>query len=415
MKLPNQYRPWLFGFIFVNVIAAILMYYEQELIGDLRGNKLGEPSHLWIALSLIVLSYIILLYPVYSFLLKIKIHQVKFKQSEKVLGQRIGVAIFCLQILFFAFNSFYGVNTAGSNNTTADTPLALLWVIIPADTLFVLYYAFYRDNKYFKMNLFFWLLSNLIRGWAGIFLFVIFFEWCRVYRRGGVSLFKVVVVGAVILFLYPILSIFKWLMRASAGSSIDFQKIIAEVSHNLNGQDYFELVQFGIEHIIGRIQLTSILVEVINLKDRLQTHFISGDFQPFWMEGLHGIFIERLFLGYKSNNIGVAFTEYANFGWAFDVGDWNINVSLPAWFFISPYLSVFYLIYIFLLCFFSVLLIKLIGETDESKDLVWLTWLVYLLPLWLGTFVAFIYALIVFLVLKLVLSNVPILKLRRNK
>ncbi|GAB1152048.1 MAG: oligosaccharide repeat unit polymerase [Shewanella algae] len=412
MKLSKQYRPWLFGFILVNVIAAIFMYFEQELIGDLRGSKLGEPYHLWIALSLIILSYIILMYPVYSFLLKVKVSQVKFKQSDKVLGQRIGVTIFCLQILFFAFNSFYGVNTAGSNNTTADTPLALLWVIIPADTLFVLYYAFYRGDKYFKINLIVWILSSLIRGWAGILLFVIFFEWCRVYRRGGVRLFKVVVVGTLVLFLYPILSVFKWLMRASAGSSIGFHEIIAKGSDNLTGQNYFELVQFGIEHIIGRLQLTSVLVEVINLKDSLQAHFINGDFLPFWMEGLHGIFIERLFLGYKTKNIGVAFTEYANFGWVFDVGDWNINVSLPAWFFISPYLSVFYIVYILFLCLVSVLLIKLIGETEESKDLVWLTWLVYLVPLWLGTFVAFIYALIVFLILKLVLSNIPIIKLR---
>jgi len=412
MQLSKQYRPWLFGFVIINIIASLIMYGKLELIGDLAGTKINDPSTLWLSLCLISLSYILLMYPFYSSLQKIKITKIKFKKTDKVLGEKIGVVVFILQLLFFLFNSYYGVNTAGSNNTTADTPLALLWVVVPADTLFVIYYAFYRDNKFFKLNVTIWLLSNLIRGWAGIFLFIIFFEWCRLRRRGVIHLGKMILAGSVIITLYPILSIFKWIMRSAAGKDIDFSYIITESSSNLAEQDYIQLILFGLEHIIARLQLTSILVDVINLKESLQLHFRNGDFLPFWMEGLHGIFIERLFYGEKTMTVGVAFTEYASFGWVFDIGDWNINVSLPAWFFITPYLSVIYVFYIMLLCFISIFFVKLIGENEGAKDLIWLTWLVYLIPLWLGTFVAFIYALLVFLIIKYILSIIPNIRIR---
>lgn len=202
------------------------------------------------------------------------------------------------------------------------------------------------------------------------------------------------------LILYPLLTIAKWVIRASGGRDFSFEVLYDAVFKNLNEQSYLDLIYFGLEHIIGRLQLTSILNEIINMKDKLQFLYQKNDFQPFWMEGLHGIFIERLFYGEKTRNLGVAFTEYANFNWIFEVGDWNINVSLPAWFFISPWFSILYLLYIFSLCFFSVFLVKLIGQTNSARDLIWLSWLVYLVPLWLGTFVALIYTLFVFLLLK---------------
>lgn len=412
MRLSREYRPWLFGFVIINIVASLIMHANKELIGDLSGTEIHTPSTLWLSLCLICLSYILLMFPIYSTLQRIKITRIKFKKSDKILGRRIGVVVFILQLLFFVFNSYYGVNTAGSNNITADTGLSYFWVIVPADSLFVIYYAYYRDNKLFKFNLAIWLLSNLIRGWAGVILFVIFFEWCRMHRRGGIRLVKVILLGTGVIVLYPILSIFKWIMRASRGDSINLSEVISKSGSDLANQDYFQLIQFGLEHIIARLQLTSVLVEVINLKESLQSHFSNGDFLPFWMEGLHGILIERLFFGEKTKSIGVAFTEYANFGWAFEVGDWNINVSLPAWFFISPYLSVVYVIYIVFLCFLSVFFVKLIGETEGAKDLLWLTWFVYIIPLWLGTFVAFIYALLVFFIIKYILSSVPNIKLR---
>lgn len=410
MLIAKEYKPWLYGFIIINIIATLLMNYELELIGDLKGTKINDVSELWLALFFTCFSYIAMMVLFFAIFKKVKFANVEFKQSNDVLGFRIGVTVCVLQILFFVFNSYFGVNTAGSNNTRVDTPLAFLWVLVPADTLFVIYYAFHRDNKLFKLNLAIWLLSNLLRGWAGVFLFVIFFEWCRLHRKGAIHFGKILLAGSVILVLYPFLSVVKWVMRASGGESLPLKELVANGTANLVGQDYVQLIFDGIEHIIGRLQLTSVLTEVINIKSTLQLHYETGDYLPFWMEGLHGIVIERLFYDGRTMYLGTAFTEYANFGWDFVVGDWNINVGLPAWFIIAPYLSVLYIVYILSLCFLSFFIIKLIGETKASVDLLWLVWCVYLIPLWLGTFVAFIYALFVFLSMKYLLSIFPKVK-----
>lgn len=412
MLIAKEHRLWLFGFILLNVIATLLMNYRLELLGDLNGTAINDISELWLALFLISFSYIIMMILFFSFFKKIKFKKVKFKQSNNVLGTRIGVVVCVLQILFFVFNSHFGVNTAGSNNTRADTPLAYLWVLVPADALFVIYYAFHRDNKLFKLNLAIWLISNLVRGWAGVFLFIIFFEWCRLHRKGAVGFGKVLLAFSIVLVLYPILSITKWVMRASGEESFQLKEVVANAMAYLVGQDYTQFILDGITHIIGRLQLTSVLTEIINIQSTLQIHYEAGDYLPFWMEGLHGIVIERLFYGDKTMYLSTAFTEYANFGWDFTVGDWNINVGLPAWLIITPYLSVFYLFYIFVLCFLSFFLMKLIGETEGSNDLIWFSWLIFLIPLWLGTFVAFIYAMFVFLTIKYILSIIPNFKLR---
>ena len=123
------------------------------------------------------------------------------------------------------------------------------------------------------------------------------------------------------------------------------------------------------------------------------------------MEGLHGIIIERLTSGDRSNSISVDFTKYLDTGNIFNIGDWNINIGYPSWFFIAPYLSCFYILYTILLGFISFFLTKKIGYSSSSKDLLWLAWLLYLLPPWFNVFVLFIYSQIIFLLLKIILNT----------
>ena len=160
-------------------------------------------------------------------------------------------------------------------------------------------------------------------------------------------------------------------------------------------------------HLIGRFQVTSMVVEVIRMSDLIQVEFTNGKFTPFWLEGLHGIIFNRLFTAEKYIPIGVAFTQYGDFGAQFDVGDWNTNIGYVGWFFIAPYLIPLYIFYTFLLGFFSFYLVKKIGISESSKDMLWLAWLVYLMPPWFAAFTGFIYTLFLFLVIKLILSRLP--------
>jgi hypothetical protein len=403
----NRYKPWLYGFISVNIIATIIMFNKKELIGDFSGVYISDPTVLFFPLLLIIFSYWFFMVPLFNFLTKLKMKNVKFKTNDKKLSIRIGLLILVIQLLFFLFNSYYGVNVAGDNNTVAATPLAIIWVFIPADTLFVIYYAVYRNDKLFKLNLAIWLLSNILRGWAGVVLFVIFFEWCRLHRLKLLSYSKIFFAFIFVSLLYPLLSIFKWSVRTSVGKDISLYEILKQGWTAVSDSNYFDLIWFGLEHIVARLQLTAPLVELVRLKETFQVQFLNGHFLPFWLEGLHGIFIERMYYGIKTHNLSVAFTEYATFNWIFEVGDWNINPSLPSWFFITPHLSFIFILYLFFLCFLSLFLSRIISSKESLSDLIWLSWLLYLIPLWLGTFVAFIYALLFFLLCQLILSSLP--------
>jgi len=61
------------------------------------------------------------------------------------------------------------------------------------------------------------------------------------------------------------------------------------------------------------------------------------------MEGLHGIIYEGVFHGGHSMYIGVAYTDYQNFGFAYNVCDWNVSLGYVSWLFIALYLIPLYI------------------------------------------------------------------------
>lgn len=403
--------PWLWLFVTVNIIGALMMLDSGELIGDLAGVKLYSRIVLLWATLLVTVTYLIILGPVFNFISKIKVKSINFRASESDLGRRIGWLLIASQFIYILFNLSTGINIAGSGNSKTNSPFSMFWVLFPVDALFIIYYGTYRDNKYFYPNLIIFVISNILRGWSGIFLMVIFFEWCRAVRGRKLFIGRMVVVGIIVLVFYPLLSNLKWIIRASAGNELSVGAIVDGIASNVGSLDYFTLMKDGFIHLIGRLQTTSMMVEVIRLSDLLQIKFAAGEFAPFWKEGLHGIVFDNLFLGEKQQLIGVAFTRYQNFGFDYDVGNWNVSLGYPSWFFITPLLTPVYVLYTLMLGFISFYLLKKIGTSSLSRDMLWYAWLVYLLAPWLLTFTGFIYALFVFLILKIVLSRFPIVRI----
>ena len=405
----NPRTPWLVLYIFVNIYAAFFIFNTKELMGDVSYVTLYSDNALLYATAIVVLSYLFISVFVFNFIVKIKVKAINFGHKSTGIGKQIGILLIFLQIAFMAFNFLTGVNVGGSRLTrTTDSPLAMIWVLIPVDILFVIYYGMYRESKYFYPNLIVFVISQVSRGWVGNFMVIIFFEWCRLVRRRKIKAIPLLFAGLIILILYPLLTSLKWAIRASAANVVSATGILERMSDFLKAADFFSIVSSGINHLIGRLQLTSMMVEVIRLRDTLQTGFENGDFYPFWMEGLHGIFFDKLFHGEKIMNIGVAFTMYEDFwGKVFDVGSYNVSLGYASWFFITPYLAPFYVIYTLLLGFVSYFLVKKIGISELSEDMLWFYWLGLLLAGWLAVFVTFIYALLLFLIIKIIFSWLP--------
>lgn len=403
----NPRTPWLALYVLANIVGALIIFSTGELLGDLAGVPLFSSTALFWSTTLVVLSYVILLGPVFKNLIKIRIKAINFGPQEALFENRLGVLLVVLQIAYLAFNLATGVNIAGAGNIRTDSAFSMFWVLIPVDALFFIYYGMHRESRYFYPNLAIWLVSNLLRGWSGIFLRLIFFEWCRAARNNNLKPMRVAIIGVFVIALYPLLANIKWIVRGAAGVDLSINQMIDAFGSLMSEQDYFLLIGDAVTRIIARIQVVSSAVEVIHLKELLSNEFLRGKFAPFWMEGMHGIAFDRLFLGEKTMSIDIAFTQYADFAWKFDVGDWNTNVSYVAWFFITPYLIPVYVLYTCCLIFFSIMLVKKIGISQLSNDMLWLVCLIYVMPPWLGTFVNFLYALCVFLALKFTLTRTP--------
>jgi hypothetical protein len=405
VRLAKPRLAWLWLYVAVNLIGAAMMLSTGELIGDPKGNPVYDAGALLVATGMVVLSYILILGPLFNFLDRIKVEPLRLGDDDDETGRRIGKLLLVLQLGYMAFNLSTGVNIAGAHNEGTNSPFAILWVFIPVDTLCLIYYGVYRENRYFLPNVAVWLVSNLLRGWGGMYLAILFFEWCRATRNGRLKLRSIVIAGTAVIVLYPVVMNLKWLFRLSA-SGVAMSDIADALLTNAEQLDYFSMIGEGVEHIVGRLQVTSLVVEVMRLSDLLQEKFAAADFMPFWHEGLHGIILDRLFVGEKSLSIGVAFTQYGTFDWDTGaLGDWNTNIGYVGWFFIAPHLIPVYLLYTVFVAFLSIYLAKKIGMSELSRDMVWFGWLCYLLPPWFAVFITFIYSLFLFLAIKVLVTR----------
>ncbi|WP_251972478.1 oligosaccharide repeat unit polymerase [Sphaerotilus microaerophilus] len=386
--------PWLAAYILSNIIGLIVIVFSNQLIGDAEGKPLTSTTTAVAATLIICCAYLIILGPLFRNLNRINFSDKKNFTNGEGTSRRIGITMLVVQILFFAFNLYFGVNTAGSASTKTSTPLSIIWVAIPADYLFIVYYSLYRESKLFHANLVTWALSNATRGWSSFILIIIFFEYCRLHRSGRIN-YKIVLTGlAALITLYPLITAAKWAFRAAAGTDLDLIGVASQIELGAAADGYETLMSDGIVHLIGRLHLTSMLTTVIDLSEKLQNEYEQGAFAPFWKEGLPGIAYDLVFNGRKTIYIGTAITGYADLGNPETFGDWNSSISYVGWFFIAPQHAALYLAYTLLLCIISVYLTKRCNGNALTQDGLWLAWLLYLLPPWWGAFITYIQALI---------------------
>ncbi len=183
--------PWVLLYVFANVVGTSIMLVTGNLIGDSTGGAVYNDVILLLATALLVFSYIFILVPVFNSLWNMRVDATRFCISDGILGGRIGAFLFVLQAGYILFNYLNGVNVAGSIEKT-DSSLSVFFVLVPADALFLIYYGVFRGHRCFYPNFLLWMASNLMRGWSGVFLFIVFFEWCRGVRNKTIKLFPAV-------------------------------------------------------------------------------------------------------------------------------------------------------------------------------------------------------------------------------
>ncbi len=384
-----------FGLIVINCIAFLIMIFTGELIGDVGGFSVRSIEVLTISLCVVVAVYFFYLFALFYSFERVRVFRIALEIGPK--GEDLfSYLLLALQVLFLVFSLANGVNVSGSGNNTTNSVFSFFWVFVSPDLLFIIYYGVFRRHRLFKFNLATALLSGLLRGRADIFLFVIFMELSKLYIENKLSFKKVLIWSLSVISLYPFLLIGKFTFRLYFGG--DSGDLVQDASMLLDAKNSQGNIVFeGLVHVIGRLQLVSIVNEIYTFRDTLQQMFFSNQFFPFWKEGIHGIIFDALAGNPRNMPLGTAFTAVGNFGWSFEVGDWNTNPGLAGWFVLLPLHGSLLIFYTAGLCFLSFLLHKQMPVSPISRYSLWYCWAFLLMPGWLGVFVLFVLSQVVFL------------------
>ncbi|CAM4208397.1 oligosaccharide repeat unit polymerase [Roseateles saccharophilus] len=383
---------WLAFFLILNITYFFLILSNRQLYGE--SNTVSPPSGetTFLLLLLLIASYVYFQIILFEAARKIRT-KCLFESDQPPFDDTVGKIIAVLQIGFVIY--FIGAGTYVAGSTQRDSSLlSKIWVLIPVDLLFVVFYGTYRDSKYFILNFAIWITSSLLRGWSGVVLTAIFIESCRLYRKGKLKP-KYVIYGAALLATsYPFLLFFKLFIRFLAvggeGNLQDFLTLYESI-------DVGDLLLGSLQQAFDRLQLLSSLIATYQLKDLFQFDMDKGLIAPFWYEGIHGIAFDILSGSEQKISAGQALASYLD-PFSTDI-NWNANPTMAGWLFISPASMVFNILYVTALCAVSFFATMSVRRTDDSLNVIWYTWLSLAIPGWYGALFLYAYSSVLFLAL----------------
>lgn len=390
----NPRTAWLILIATLNIISAYLIFEENSLLGESAEIPLRNSLSVLPALLMVLLSYFgvqAIILPLYF---RLKIIPYRFKSLE--IDKKCGLVLLVLQVCFITFFTVTGTFIAGSREQS-DSPLTALWVLVNVDTLFFIYYGFYRESKLFQINLLISVISNVLRGWTGVFMLIIFMESARLIRAKKLKLRHILLSILVVVLFFPIVQIAKFHVRDSSATSsqdITVYQIVENVTSSTNASDYIELAKSTGQQIITRLHLVSSTILISQELDTLVANFEAGQIQNFWKEGIYGIIYDRLTGEPSTPNLGFALASLISGG---EEVYWNSNPGFFAWVLINPIATPIYLIYSFGMLFIWVFCLKKIKDTPLGRDMVWYAALMYLIPGWIASCVLFTHTFILFL------------------
>lgn len=387
---------WLVFYLLLNLIYTVLIIINHTLYAEVQAVSVDGATPVIPIFLLLATSYIF--FQIFWFNLLNKIRMPKINIGEPgVLDRRISFLLLALQVLFLVYAMASGSYVANST-AHGGSLLSLIWVIIPVDVLSFLYYGFYRKSPYFKINCAAWVISSLLRGWSGILLTIVFFETGRLIRARAIKAWHIVSLLVLLAVGYPVVYFGKLFIRFYASQeNADFSAFWSLYQ----SIDIGDALSIAFQQIFDRLQLISSSVAVYRLAPALRAEYYNNVFQPFWLEGLHGLLLGRLLGRPDRLDVGQALGLQID---PLSTVNWNANPTLVGWFFILPQYAVFNFIYVALLGTAFVLMGRTLRQTRESQDMMWYAWLILIIPGWYGAMFLYVYVMGMFVGLHAVLG-----------
>jgi hypothetical protein len=401
----NFYRAtWLAIYIVANLIAAMAFAMTGELDGDLIGYPLPGMQSLVIGLIAVVASYLIWMGPVFGLMESFKTHPIiastQFKSTDQIYPLLVGTAVLVIQLFFMTYNLQQGVNIAGSR-LQSESSLKYFWILLAPDALFLVYYGLYRKSKLFGINLSLYLISNALRGWLGTWLIIFFIEGAYRVREGRLGWKNPLILMLLFAPLLPYMIELKWLIRVlGASGELSLEEVTSRLGFFVSEVEWWNAFAEAVRPLVMRFQHLANVVGIMDVSQELSRGLEVGEFKSFFAEGLPQYALEKLLALPSLPDIHVTLLTYLIPEQLPVDTITNTHVGLVGWFWIAPHLIPYYLLYVLVLSYLGVWLAKKVSHEALLVDIIWFSWLGYLMNGWFAAYIEFLQALIVMIGLR---------------
>ena len=395
-KIKKNYR-FLFNiYLFSNIFGFIYIWNTKTLIGDYKDISLYSKDALIYAIIIIVITLFLIQGFLFNFFEKTYNNDFKVEINYYV-DKNIGYILLILQVLYFIYCMYYNVGVAASEHISKSTLLRKIWLLIPIDWMFLIYYSLHKKNKLYRVNLLVYIISNIARGWSGQFLFLFFFEYKTIKKNKILLLFFIII----LLIIYPIITEIKFFIR---NNNIDINlNGIYDLITNIDIITYLKDYEYFFTNLIGRLSVVSNVVELLHHVNYFELLYNKNKIEPFFMEGNIQYIIKKIMDIPFKNNLANELSVYANTNiinnqFLQESNSTSLNVTILGWLLILNEKSVYFILYLILLIkltfyFFNKIPFKI------NYDVIWLLMLMLLFHGWLSAFVSFIWAIIIYLII----------------
>ncbi|WP_336953806.1 oligosaccharide repeat unit polymerase [Acinetobacter sp. AS167] len=325
-------------YLVVNFVYAMVGYKTGVMEIEFQRKVIDSISFIYaFAFQFLSMSLIILVYLLNSKKLK--------SYDDFVLSNKVGWFLFFGQLFYFLLNMYFGANIAGDTSSyKGNAFINIFFILLPFDILFFILGICLKSSRLFFLNSVLYLISNLVRGWMGVPLLLLFAILCRQeYIKLKVKNIIIMFFGLLsILLSSPYLMELKWLVRGKLED--------VSIIDNVSSYGYLNYLSESIDYIFNRFQHVGHVALILDNREYLNLKYSNDFFVNFWAEGLP----QTIFMNFFSIDSFTTFSRFVTVH-LFNVSpsqSWTVNVGMAGWFLILDYNVFFYLLYLFLILFF---------------------------------------------------------------
>jgi hypothetical protein len=379
------------------MVSNVYSFYKMDMMGVYVGDfvsYIDRHTPLLLLLIAVVISYYFICGPIYSFFIKLKITDVNDIPCGKI--TTLGKLVVFLQVAYLVFNFFTGSNMAGGDKGSGEW-LRFIWLLIPVDYMFYIYYVMARGKRssLCRLNLLLFILSQLSRGWLGWILVVSYIELCFYVSNNSFKiktlLYMILMTPLVVML--PFLFYFKVALRDAL-----LNQNFSELMFLIKSVDFSVVFSIFLESLFYRLQHLSNVVFIYEKLGDISSLIDFNKVAVFYWEGLPQQTFAKITGFYPGQDMHLFLYDYY-INSSMD-SETTLQTGFISWLLFGPLLSVFYVLYCLFLVFISVYLSKRI-YSHHLCSLTWFFVLGYIMNGWFNAFIFYIQALImIYMVMK---------------